>query len=112
MSFPCGAQSLLGRSFLLGLVPAIQLAHDLRDVHGVGGFSGFGLFLLLPQDDGAGAGAEVAAAEQTRAGQREGKEGGLVRRRAPKPPLRGVKLSRRTNSATEMAKEMTLNSAG
>lgn len=72
---PCRAQSLLGR-FLLELASAIQLAHDLRDVHGCGSFFGFGLFLLLPQDDGAGAGAEVTASEwESGAGQREREAG-------------------------------------
>lgn len=83
---PCGAQSLLGR-FILELAPAIQLAHDLRDVHSRGGFFGFGLFLLLPQDDGAGAGAEVTASErESGAGQRvrERSRALLESRRAPK----------------------------
>lgn len=59
---PCRAQSLL-RRFLLELAPPIQLAHDLRDVHGGSSFFGFGFFLLLPQDDGAGAGAEMTASK-------------------------------------------------
>lgn len=83
---PCRAQSLLGR-FLRELAPAIQLAHDLRDVHGRGGFFGFGLFFLLPQDDGAGAGAEVTASEwEIGAGQRvrERSRVLLKSRRAPK----------------------------
>lgn len=75
---PCRAQSLLGR-FLLELAPPIQLAHDLRDVHGGGSFFGFGLFLLLPQDDGAGAGAELTAAKrEIGAGQKE-REAGCYR---------------------------------
>lgn len=47
------------RQLLFELAPAVQLAHDLGDVHCVGCFSSFLFLFQLPQDDRAWAGAQM-----------------------------------------------------
>lgn len=55
------------------LAPAVQLAHDLGDVHRGGRLPRLGFLFQLPEDDGAGAGAQVPPHErEARAGREEG----------------------------------------
>lgn len=59
------------------LAPAVQLAHDLGDVHRGGRLPRLGFLFQLPEDDGAGAGAQVPPHErEARAGREEGVVGG------------------------------------
>ena len=64
---------LFGRRLFSELTPAVQLAHDLGDVHRGGRLPRLGFLFQLPQDDGAGAGAQVPPHErEARAGREEG----------------------------------------
>lgn len=72
---PPGTVDLFRRQLFFELAPAVQLAHDLGDVHRVGCFPSLGFFLQLPQDDGARAGAQVTPHEREAGAARKERTG-------------------------------------
>lgn len=66
---------LFGGQLFFELAPAVQLAHDLGNVHGVGCLSSLGFLFQLPEDDGARAGAQVTSHKQEARAERKDKTG-------------------------------------
>ena len=94
---------LFGRRLFSELAPAVQLAHDLGDVHRGGRLPRLGFLFQLPEDDGAGAGAQVPPQErETRAGREEGVVGGAQHWTpgGARPASGGPSSSRRTSRGT------------